>query len=221
MVIRAISYGGGVQSTALLVLAAKREIDFPLAMFSNVGDDSEHPATLEYFHEVARPYAEKNGIELVELRKRPRGKERTLYQELTNPDSRSIGIPVRMGSGAPGRRNCTVQYKINRIASHLKVRGASAEDQAVLALGISIDEFHRMKTTTGIAWEVFEYPLIDLRLSRDDCERIIREAGLPVPPKSSCWFCPFKRLDQWKDMKQHEPDLFEKSVELERILNDR
>lgn len=28
--IRAVSYGGGVQSTALLVLAAQRRIDFPL-----------------------------------------------------------------------------------------------------------------------------------------------------------------------------------------------
>jgi hypothetical protein len=44
MSVRAISYGGGVQSTALLVLAARREIDFPLAIFANVGDDSEHPS---------------------------------------------------------------------------------------------------------------------------------------------------------------------------------
>ena len=44
--IRAISFGGGVQSTALLVLASQGKIDFRTFLFANVGDDSEHPATL-------------------------------------------------------------------------------------------------------------------------------------------------------------------------------
>lgn len=44
--IRSVSYGGGVQSTALLVLAAQRRIDYPLFLFANVGDDSENPATV-------------------------------------------------------------------------------------------------------------------------------------------------------------------------------
>ena len=41
--LRAVSYGGGVQSTALLVLAAERKIDFPLFVFANVGDRAENP----------------------------------------------------------------------------------------------------------------------------------------------------------------------------------
>lgn len=46
--LRVISYGGGVQSTALLVLAASGRIDFRTFLFANVGDDSEHNATLVY-----------------------------------------------------------------------------------------------------------------------------------------------------------------------------
>ena len=41
MTLRSFSYGGGVQSTAALVLACRREIDFPLFIFANTGDDSE------------------------------------------------------------------------------------------------------------------------------------------------------------------------------------
>jgi 3'-phosphoadenosine 5'-phosphosulfate sulfotransferase (PAPS reductase)/FAD synthetase len=67
--VRAISYGGGVQSTALLVLAAQGEIDYPVALFANTGDDSEHPATIRYLREVATPYADAHGIELVELQR--------------------------------------------------------------------------------------------------------------------------------------------------------
>ena len=45
---KVISYGGGVQSTAMLVLANQGAIDsVDAALFSNVGDDSEHPATLD------------------------------------------------------------------------------------------------------------------------------------------------------------------------------
>jgi hypothetical protein len=67
--LRTISYGGGVQSTALLVLAAREVIDFPVALFANTGDDSEHPATLAYIREVAMPWAERQGIEVIELQK--------------------------------------------------------------------------------------------------------------------------------------------------------
>ena len=54
MGLRVFSYGGGVQSTAALVLAAQGKIDFPTFLFANVGDDSEHPATLRYVREEMR-----------------------------------------------------------------------------------------------------------------------------------------------------------------------
>jgi hypothetical protein len=43
-----------------------------------------------------------------------------------------------------------------------------------------------MRSDSGIAHERVAYPLIDLRLDRAACVQIIRQAGLPVPPKSSC-----------------------------------
>ncbi len=54
---RIVSYGGGVQSTALMVLAARGRIDFRTFVFANVGDDSEHPATLAYIAGHAAPFA--------------------------------------------------------------------------------------------------------------------------------------------------------------------
>jgi hypothetical protein len=54
---RQVSYGGGVQSNALLVLAAQGPIDYRTFPFANVGDDSEHSATLRYVRDVAMPYA--------------------------------------------------------------------------------------------------------------------------------------------------------------------
>lgn len=222
MTVRAVSYGGGVQSTALLVLAARGEIDYPLFLFSNVGDDSEHPATLRYVREVAMPYAESNGIELVELRKKRRdGGDDSLMQRIDRGTS-TVPIPMRMSrSGAPGNRTCTWEFKIKVIAKEIKRRGATKDDPAIVALGISLEEYHRARTDSGIPYETLTYPLIDLRMDRQACLLTIEREGLPVPPKSSCYFCPYHTKRMWKDLLRNEPELFAKAVELEKKMNDR
>lgn len=220
--LRVISYGGGVQSTALLVLAAQGEIDFSVAIFANTGDDSEHPATIRYVREVAMPYAAAHGIDLVTIqRHRRNGDTETLYGRLM-ADNRSVGIPMRMDtSGAPGNRNCTLDFKIRPIAKELKRRGATAANPAVVALGISVDEYQRMRSSSGIPHETLTYPLIDLRFDRAACVGIIERARLPVPPRSACWFCPYHSLAAWRKQLQTEPDLFERSAQLEDTLNAR
>jgi len=69
--------------------------------------------------------------------------------------------------------------------------------------------------------QIKEYPLIDLRLSRNDCLKIIAEAGLPQPQKSSCYFCPMHRPQEWQRMQREEPEQFEKSCDLEELVNAR
>jgi hypothetical protein len=217
MALRFFSYGGGVQSTAALVLAAQGKIDYPVFLFANVGDDSEHPDTLRYVEAYAKPYAAANGIELYEVTPTRHGQPSTLYAETINLEQRMITIPARAANGAPGVRSCTSNYKIRPIGRETQRRGATKENPAALGLGISLDEYQRMNTSR-LAWQVFEYPLIDLRLSRDGCEAIIRRAGLPVPPKSACWFCPFLRPSRWREMKEREPNIFMNAVIFERDI---
>ncbi|XRQ07579.1 hypothetical protein ACN3XK_65600, partial [Actinomadura welshii] len=188
--IRAFSYGGGWQSTAALVLAAQGRIDFSTFLFANVGDDSEHPATLRYIRDHAAPYAAAHGIDLRELHRiRRDGTTETLYGRLTREGSRSIPIPVRMSNGAPGTRSCTADFKIRVIGRWLKAHGASPANPATIAIGISLDEIHRANTRRHEPYERIVYPLLDLGIRRTDCPRIIRSADLPLPPKSACWFC--------------------------------
>ncbi len=218
----AFSYGGGVQSTAALVLAARGDIDCRLFIFANVGERAEHPATLDYVERVAKPYAEVHGIELVEVRRLSRGEPQDLYDSVTDSSS-SIDIPVRMSNGAPGNRRCTYDFKIRTIYGELRRRGASRAAPATLALGISVDEIHRVRS--GIdprqPAQTRVYPLVDLGLNRNDCQRIIIAAGLPIPQRSACYFCPFHSLDEWRRIKRETPALFDRSVKLERTINDR
>jgi site-specific recombinase XerD len=188
--LRAFSYGGGWQSTAAVVLAAQGHIDFQTFLFANVGDDSEHPATLAYIRDHAAPYAAAHGIDLRQLHRiRRDGTTETLYGRLIREGSRSIPIPVRMSNGAPGTRSCTADFKIRVIGRWLKAHGATPTNPATIAIGISLDEIHRANTRRHQPYERIVYPLLDLHIRRTDCPRIIRSAGLPVPPKSACWFC--------------------------------
>lgn len=222
-----ISYGGGVQSTALLVLAATGRLDVDAALMANVGDDSEHPATLEYVRNVAIPWAAERGVtvhmldRMVKHRGTAEEVHETLWQRLTRPESRSLPIPVRMSNGAPGTRSCTADFKIRVVGRWLKEHGASAGNPATVNIGISVDEIQRANTRRVEPHERIAYPLLDLGMRRTDCARLIQEAGLPVPPKSSCFFCPFHRPSVWQTMRAEEPELFERSAQLEDLLNER
>lgn len=221
MTLRVFSSGGGVQSTAALVLSAEGRIDFPIHLFSNVGDDSEYQGTLDYVREVSMPYAERHGIEFHELTKVNRaGEPVTLLGELKR-QKRSVMIPVRMANGSPGNRRCTPDFKLAVVAKWSKANGATPDDPAIVGIGFTTDEIERLGRSHHRQWERPSYPLLDLRLSRADCLEIIRKAGLPQPPKSACWFCPFHKPSTWAEMRRDEPDLFNRAVELERYLTEK
>lgn len=213
--LRTVSYGGGVQSTALLVLAAQGVIDFETFLFANTGDDSEHPDTLRYVREIAVPYAEANGIEITELHKTRKGERDTLRMALRRG---RLMIPARRSKdGPPMSRSCTVDYKVAVVAKELRRLGASADDPATVAIGISVDEIQRAKPGVDARNPIqfLTYPLLDLGMHRSDCRHLIASAGLPVPPKSSCFYCPFHDVEAWRSLKRNRPDLFAEAASIE------
>lgn len=225
---KVFSYGGGVQSTACLVLASQDKIDYRTFLFCNVGEKAENPDTLAYVNDIAKPYALAHGIELIELQRTWQKGERAgqkvdLYDTLINPKSRTAGgIPIRLGSGAPGNRSCTIDFKIEVVDRWLKERNAKLEG-ATVGLGISLDEFTRAHfgPDPEKPWKTLHYPLLDLNMDRQDCMNIIAKAGLPVPPKSSCYFCPFHTIKVWQEMRNKQPDLFKKACDLEDLMRER
>ncbi len=221
MTLRAFSFGCGIQSMAALVLAATGRIDFPLFLFANVGADSENPGTLEYLAAVATPYAAASGIELVELHKVRRNGERLTLMDRIRESEASVPIPMRMSNGAPGNRQCTGDFKIAVVAKELRRRGATRTYPAVVGLGISLDEYQRARADSRVPHETLEYPLLQRRMTRPDCVRLIEDAGLPVPPKSACWFCPFQSPASFQRMRHDDPARFVHVVTLERMMIER
>jgi hypothetical protein len=80
--------------------------------------------------------------------------------------------------------------------------------------GISFDERHRAKNGKGDPrWMRREYPLIDLRLTR---EKVIAMAERWFPdhpfPRSACVFCPYKSNEEWRRLRDQHPDEWTRAV---------
>lgn len=221
MSLNVFSYGGGKQSTAVLVLAAQGRLHFDALLFANVGKDSEKKPTLRYYYEVAKPFAQEHGLNLIELHRVMRdGSTRTLREEI-DQQPRSIPIPVRMPGGNFGRRRCTDRFKIAVVAKWTKEHGATEDAPARVGIGFSIDEPDRLTNRKVIAWEDRYYPLVEMRLTRADCIRIVADAGLPPAPRSACYFCPFQNTEEWRALANDNPEDFQDAVRLEQQMDNR
>jgi len=204
-----ISYGGGVQSTALVVLAMQRGWRIDEIVHVDLLD-AEAPNTREYVASFARWLREtyNRGITIL---------QRDLYGDmLARPAFTPAPWRARDGSFML-KRQCTRQYKVEPVRRYLydKYR----RERIGLMLGISVDEFHRMRESDAKRIEHL-YPLVDERLTRNDCRAILERAGLATPPKSSCWFCPYRSARSQSELLRQYPALREKGEELERRINE-
>ena len=75
---------------------------------------------------------------------------------------------------------------------------------------------------SGVKWQELHRPLLfDIPMTRAQCYEAVRRAGLPEPPKSSCWMCPYRGDAQWKRLKEHYPEDFAKAIQLDREISER
>lgn len=190
-----LSYGGGVNSVALMVMLVQARRPLDEVVFADTG--AEVPETYEYL-EVSRRYLEGTGVTFTVVP--PAGRHGGLYG--TAWHRRVIPSAVWRWS--------TRDFKVGPLHRHYKQQ----YDRVVQYLGIAYDELERMRPSGRDTIENV-YPLVDERVTRERCIEIIRDAGLPVPVKSGCFFCPFNNLERWGWLHDNHPDLFERAIALE------
>ena len=105
---------------------------------------------------------------------------------------RGIFIPaitVDRNNGSKGMlsRQCTDRWKIRPIRTKLRqLLGRRPRTGDIRALiGISLDEWHRMRSS-DVKYIENVYPLVDLRMTRQDCVAWLQDHSLDIPPKSAC-----------------------------------
>lgn len=220
-VMRIFSSGGGRQSTAVLVLAAQGIVKYDAFVFANVGNDSENPATIDYLHNYTLPFAEEHGIRF-EVVQKTRYRKPDTVRNVIFRKNRSIPLPMYLPLGGRGNRACTYDFKVGTVDKWCKQNDAT---DVVVGLGISTNEPQRIRSTEWKESKFYkgmmkkrEYPLIDLHMNNAQCAKLVADAGLPPAPRSSCWFCPFHRHSEWILMRENNPTLFEKAVEVDEHL---
>lgn len=73
-----------------------------------------------------------------------------------------------------------------------------------------------VKTPRFRQWTAACYPLVDLRLTREDCQRICDDAGLAYLISSECDCCPHQDIDRWD---RHTPEVIDELATLEARMD--
>ena len=86
-------------------------------------------------------------------------------------------------------------------------------------IGISMDESVRMKPSRT-KWIEHIWPLIEKDMYRYDCINWMREHGYREPSKSACYFCPYHDNATWQNIKDHDPDSWERAVKMDELIRN-
>lgn len=218
--ITVLSLGAGVQSTTLALLAIKGELPMPdAAIFADTGWE---PSTVYQHLDRLESLLAHAGIPLYRV---SRG---NLRADALSPEHRYCSVPYFVrnpdGSGGMGRRQCTSEYKLAPIKAQVRrllgyphptpvPHGIWAEQW----IGFSTDEIHRVNDTLDVQYARPRYPLLDLGMSRKDCQRWLNAAGWAVT-KSACIGCPFHGNQQWRDMRDNRPTEWADAVAFDRAI---
>jgi hypothetical protein len=214
-----VAYGLGLNSTAMLVEMHRRGEPAPdLILFADTG--SERPETYAYLP-IMQAWLASIGWPAIQTVKNasPIAGDASLGDECL----RKSVLP----SLAYGGHSCSIKWKIvpqdkkcREVFgwnSKTKTWNHGATIRKLIGYDAGPADARRVKHAAGRGEPGYEYryPLVEWNLDRAGCERVIREAGLPVPRKSSCWFCPAMKLREIEELAQTQPALHARALEIE------
>lgn len=193
-----VAYGLGVDSTAVLVGYWLRGIRPDLIIFSDVG--AEREATYAYLA-VINAWLRSIGFpEVTVVRYRAKDfKDRPAYHTIEENCLNNIALP----SIAYGTHTCSAKWKLQAQDKFIEAWQMAREAwsagirvKRVVGFEDSPHEHNRAKRCSTFAVQDFDagkyetgFPLQEWGWNRERCIEEIAKAGLPVPPKSSCYFC--------------------------------
>lgn len=200
----------------MLIELNRRNIPVDLILFADTG--AEQPHTYEYI-EIMNNWLDQHKMPKITIvtYKDKDNNRLTLEQECL----KSKALP----SLAYGYKKCSLKHKIgpqDKFCNH------NLACQEVWAIGekvikyIGYDAGEERRRDHALVYDLIDpkykkvYPLIDWSWYRDDCIRAIQEEGLPLPGKSSCFFCPAMKKHEIRTLYHNHRDLFDRAIAIER-----
>jgi hypothetical protein len=244
-----VAYGLGVDSTAMLIEFVRRGICPDAILFADTG--GEKPETYAYLPVIQRYLASVAFPAVTTVRYEPkRAAYRTLEQQCLHTGTlpslayggKSCSLKYKR---TPQDKYILARYPPPKLRGReqrvVRAIGFEAGEErrtfghVVKAIGLDAGEQHRLtwaresadkQRTSREAWLdanyfVYWYPLLEWGFDRDRCQQIIAAAGLPVPVKSACFFCPASKKAEILWLREHHPRLFERALEIERNAQEK
>lgn len=210
-----VSFGGGTNSAAMIIGMVNKEIPIDLILFADTGGEQPHTYKfLETFGGWLKGHGQPS-ITIVKYYDKD-GNRLTLEKECL--------VGKRLPAIAYGFKQCSLKHKIGTqekfCNNYQPCRDTWKSGEKVNKfIGYDAGEKRRVEHAAK-AEEVDKkytnhYPLFDWGWTREDCVNVIREAGLPKPGKSSCFFCPSMKKHEIEALWTNNPDLFVRAVGLE------
>jgi len=231
-----VSFGGGVDSTAMLVEMKNRGIRPDLILFADTG--AEKPETYRHVMRFSEWLTANDFPAVTTVSYDP---PIAPYDDLEGNCTMNETLP----SLAFGRKSCSLKWKVTPQHKFLeswtpavetwnsgeKVRRALGFDNSVAdkkrsakvswAIGLDDSAADKKRAASYAGGAVdddkydYFYPLQDWGMNREGCEAVIEAAGIPVPPKSSCYFCPAMKKPEILELRETNPDLFDRALAME------
>jgi hypothetical protein len=211
-----VSFGGGTNSTALIIGMYEKEIPIDLILFADTG--AEMPHTYEHI-ELMNKWLIRHGLPQINVVENvdKDGNRLTLEEECL----RSKTLP----SIAYGFKKCSLKHKVgpqDKFCNNYQgcIDVWSGGQKVVKFIGYDAGEERRK--TNAFAHDIQDtkykkdYALINWGWYREDCIEKIVQHGLPKPGKSSCFFCPSMKKHEIKELHRKHPDLLKRAIDIEQ-----
>jgi|SRR6185312_13331968 len=224
-----VCFGGGVDSTAMLVALHEAGVPVQLVNFADTG--GEKPETMVHVEAMSRVLQAWGWPPVTVVRKTPLPS--TPYENLLGNCLANETLP----SLAFGMKSCSIKWKQgpqdqllkgvksgpNACAPHPLWMEAKATGQRITKLiGYDCGPADRRRAgslASGSDEFDYAYPLQLLGWERHHCIKAITEVLGPgmVPIKSACFYCPASKAWELFWLAAHHPDLMEKALHMERV----
>jgi len=204
-----VAFGGGTNSTAMLIGMADRGIVPGLITFADTG--GEKPDTYEHV-EAMQSWLAARGMPPI-LVVQNDGKYGTLERECMETGN--------LPSLAYGWKSCSDKYKRRPQEKAVKEWKPATDawargEKVVRAVGFGAEEPHRAARADGDDKYENWYPLIEWGWDREACIDAIASAGMKQPGKSACFYCPASKKEEVLRLKDEHPELFAVALTIER-----
>ena len=199
----------------MLVGLWRHHVPVDLILFADPG--AEQPHTYAYQDTMSR-WLENHGMPAITRvwYTEKNGQRLTLEQECL----RSGTLP----SIAYGYKKCSLKHKVapqEKFCRHYQpcIDAWEKGEKVVKFIGYDAGEERRLLNALPHDLQdkkyQKEYPLMEWGWSRKDCIQAIRDAGLPLPGKSSCFFCPSMKRWEIRTLYHRYPDLLRRALAIE------